>query len=190
MLIVLDAFHRFNIRHLEDTYRTLSVRDISQRDFVALDTTSDYQPSLPLQADEAATEQYILSMIARGELNATLSHPPNSSAIVHFHHGTSRASEMEQLQKVERQIERTMAVTQQIKNLDRKMTLSKEYVTWIAKTRKNSQVVGAQANISGGDVLSGSGHRQEGTDSGLETMDMGWDDGPIMDEDMMEGYEP
>jgi hypothetical protein len=187
MLIVLDAFHRFNIRHLEDTYRTLSVHDISQRDFMALDITSGYEPSLPLQADEAATEQYILAMIARGELNATLSHPSNSSAIVHFNHSTSRASEVEQQQKVERQIERTMAVTQQIKNLDRKMALSKEYVSWLAKNRKNPQMVGAQA--PGGNVLSGSG-RQEGTDSGLEAMDLGWDEGPVMDEDMMEGYEP
>ena|SRR5579862_129342 len=182
MLLVLDAFHRFNIRHLEDTYSTLSVQDICQRDFIALDTTPQDLPSLPrAHADESATEQYILSMIERGELSATLSHPPQkgeqqSSATVHFVPGSHGISEAEQLQKVEEQIERTMAVTEQIKNLDRKFGLSREYVIWAQKNKKTPTL-----------GLSLGGPKQDVED--LESMDIGWDAG-IMDEDMMEDFEP
>ncbi|KAI9787569.1 MAG: hypothetical protein M1839_000100 [Geoglossum umbratile] len=183
MLLVLDAFHRFNIRHLEDTYSTLSVHDICQRDFVALDTTSQGLPSLSrAHADESATEQYILGMIERGELSATLSHPPQteeqqSLAVVHFVPGSQGISEAEQLQKVEEQIERTVAVTEQIKNLDRKFGLSKEYITWVHKNKKTAAL---------GSSLGGP--KQDGGED-LESMDIGWDAG-VMDEDMMEDFEP
>jgi COP9 signalosome complex subunit 3 len=185
MLLVLDAFHRFNIRHLEDTYSTLSVHDICQRDFIALDTTSQDQPSIPrAHTNEAVMEQYILGMIERGELSATLSHPPQtekqrSMAMVHFLPGSHGISEAEQLQKVEEQIARTVAVTEQIKNLDRKLGLSKEYIAWVQKNKKTSQQLGSS--------LGPLGPKQDGGDD-LESMDIGWEAG-IMDEDMMEDFE-
>ncbi|KAH0565889.1 hypothetical protein GP486_000719 [Trichoglossum hirsutum] len=185
VLLVLDAFHRFNIRHLEDTYSTLSVHDISRRDFIALDTTLQGQPSLPrAHTNEAATEQYILGMIERGELSATLSHPPQteeqqSTAMVHFLPGSHGISEAEQLQKVEGQIARTVALTEQIKNLDRKLGLSKEYISWVQKNKKTSQQLGSS--------LAPLGSKQDGVDD-LESMDIGWEAG-IMDEDMMEDFE-
>ncbi|KAH0538475.1 hypothetical protein FGG08_004924 [Glutinoglossum americanum] len=186
MLLVLDAFHRFNIRHLEDTYSTLSVHDICQRDFIALDTTSQNKPSLPqAHADETATEQYILGMIERGELSATLSHPPQaeeqrSLAMVHFLPGSHGVSEVEQLRKAEEQVECTVAITEQIKNLDRKLGLSKEYIAWMHKNKKTAQQLGSS--------LGTLGPKQDGGDD-LEAMDIGWEAG-IIDEDMMEDFEP
>jgi hypothetical protein len=55
---VLDAFRRFSILKLENTYLALSIPEIGER-------------TSPDPADHAETEAYVVSLMSSGYLNAT-----------------------------------------------------------------------------------------------------------------------
>ncbi|KAF8542505.1 hypothetical protein BDD12DRAFT_824617, partial [Trichophaea hybrida] len=89
----IHAFRRMQIVALKDTYVTLSVGEIAQKNF-----------------DE--TERVILGMIERGEISATLSQDPSTSqTTVHF--DSSPVEEARNLAALEEQIQRIVALNQQ-----------------------------------------------------------------------------
>ena len=125
----LDAFRRFQIAKLTDTYMTLGVKEISRRKFEILGRGGDQEE----------TERYVLGMIEREELRASLSHetPTNQAdpgCIIYFHNKPQ--SEKRTLQALEAQIMRTVAITTQAKAWERSLGMSKEYLQFLNRNNK------------------------------------------------------
>ncbi|KAI9762569.1 MAG: hypothetical protein M4579_000372 [Chaenotheca gracillima] len=184
--LVVSALPRFAIHKLESIYSTLSIAEIHHR----LHPT-ELSRSAPSPADLQATESQILSMIASGTLNATLSQPSSSSespTVLHF--SPTQLSEDAQLAQVEEQIQRTIQVTNHIRAVDRRMANSKEYLSWLSKARQAAKKAGASGNFATmGEVGGQSGMMAGGM--GGDAMDMEWGENgyDIMDEDMMAGIQ-
>lgn len=76
--------------------------------------------------------------IERDEIRASLSHsspdPKTSETTVHFHNNP--LSELRNLRALEAQISRTISLTKQVKTMDRKLGLSKEYIQYTNRLAK------------------------------------------------------
>ncbi|EPS44261.1 hypothetical protein H072_1776 [Dactylellina haptotyla CBS 200.50] len=126
----LENFRRLGIKALTSTYSTLSVEAISSRD---LDVLGSRNNSTSLED----LERYILDMIDQKEIKASLSHLPSqsggqaTSCMVSFHDLPS--SETDILQDLEAQIARTVHITSQARQLDRKLGISKEWINYTTK---------------------------------------------------------
>ncbi|KAF8477350.1 hypothetical protein BDZ91DRAFT_774020 [Kalaharituber pfeilii] len=131
----LDAFRRFQIAGLTHTYVTLSVKEIARRNLELLGRGGG----------EDETERYVLGMIERDEIRASLSHESpslqNSGCVIHFHDNPQ--SEKRNLRGLEEQIMRTVAITNQAKTLEKKLGLSKEYISYLNKLGKSGSAGGA-----------------------------------------------
>ncbi|KAF3936719.1 hypothetical protein ABW19_dt0201161 [Dactylella cylindrospora] len=132
----LENFRRLGIKALTHTYSTLSVETIASRDL-------DVQGSRSVATSPDDLERYILDMIDRNEINASLSHlPPSSgsqsstSCMVSFH--DLPALETNILKDLEVQISRTVQITTQARQLDRKLGLSKEWINFTSKKSRGA----------------------------------------------------
>lgn len=127
----MDAFRRFQIAALTHTYVTLSVGEIARRNLEVLGRGGG----------EEETEGYILGMVERDEIRASLSHekpgPPDTESIVHFHNKPH--SELRTLRALEKQILRTVAITNEAKAFEKKLGLSKEYIQHLNKLAKSGE---------------------------------------------------
>ena len=137
---VLDAYRRFAVLKLAKTYAALSVSQIARR-------------TSPHPIDDSETERYLTSLIAAGYLNATLSQSSGStkSPILRFATssttGPHARSESQQHDDLVRQTAKTMKLANHIKQTDRRLELSKDYLEWIRKSRKAKE---AEENGDGG----------------------------------------
>ncbi|KAF3921915.1 hypothetical protein ABW20_dc0101380 [Dactylellina cionopaga] len=128
----LENFRRLGIKALTNTYSTLSVEAIASRDL-------DVQVSRNGTTSLGDLERYILDMIDRKEIKASLSHLPPSSGsqnptcMVSFH--DLPASETDILKDLEAQIARTVQTTTQARQLDKKLGVSKEWINYTSKNR-------------------------------------------------------
>ncbi|KAF8422693.1 hypothetical protein EV426DRAFT_605075 [Tirmania nivea] len=147
----MEAFRRFQIAGLTHTYVTLSVKEIARRNLEALGRGGGQEE----------TERYILGMIERDEIRASLLHDspslPNPGCVIHFHN--SPQSEKKNLRALEEQIMRTVFVTNEAKEMEKKLGLSKEYINFLNKLGK-----------SGGSGASGGGNI--GDADAMDTGDM------------------
>ncbi|KAI9810393.1 MAG: hypothetical protein M1827_006279 [Pycnora praestabilis] len=161
LIQILDAHRRFAIINLEKTYSTLSIPEISIR-------------TSPTENDHTEVEAYIVSLISSGQLNATLFHPsdPQRPTMLQFASsstaGPQAQTEAVQYKDLQDQTMKIMRLAEHVKETDRRLALSKEYIEWMKKAKKNK---GSGAIAGGGD----------------HAMDMTWDDGPV-DEDMMADF--
>lgn len=137
MVQVLDAYRQFTIAKLEATYAALPLPTVTQR-------------TSPGSNNHAETAQYITVMINDGKLNATLdqrSQDPQSW-ILRFATSSSTGprarSEQEQYDELARQASRIAKLADHVRETDRKLSLSKEYINWM-KQSKNDQ--NAPANM-------------------------------------------
>ncbi|KAI9683678.1 MAG: hypothetical protein M1829_004983 [Trizodia sp. TS-e1964] len=167
MQLVTDAFIRHDIRNLGNTYCTLSVRQICMRH-----RSSSNEILTPERLQ--AMERTILDLIARGELNATLSYSVASSqeqeAMVTFESPAASSvtcSELSKLEAVQRHGKRILELTAQIRAVDERMSNSKEFSAWRMREQR--------------------GHFGRG-DGGFvdDPMDFRWDTYG-MDEELMDG---
>lgn len=135
VLQVFDAFRRFSVLKLENTYAALSIPEIARRTF------SD-------ASDLAETESYIMSLIASGDLRATLSQSPAASGHSTLRFGSSSAgtplarSELELQQELAVQTNHLMNITKHIQENDKRMELSKEYIDYLRKVKKSKEAEG------------------------------------------------
>lgn len=116
-----DAFRRFSIMKLQSTYTALPLYTVTQR-------------TSPDPNDHAETGRYIQSLIALGHLNATLSQPNENprSWILRFAtssvSGPQARSEQQMYDELRQEMARITKLGQHIRNSNRKLTLSKEYI--------------------------------------------------------------
>ncbi|KAI4135382.1 MAG: hypothetical protein LQ347_000712 [Umbilicaria vellea] len=135
LLQVLDASRRFAVKRLEKTYAALSVSEIARR-------------TLPDPNIQAETEHYLGSLIAAGHLNATLTQSPDSShpSILRFAAspttGPLARSEAQAYKELVEQTKRISKLAEHIKETDRKLAMTKEYIEWVRKSRKQKDAGG------------------------------------------------
>ncbi|MCJ1285695.1 hypothetical protein MMC26_005036 [Xylographa opegraphella] len=126
VLQVLNAFRRFLILKLEKTY-------------AALPTSLVAQQTSPQPSNIAETESYLTSLIASGQLNATLvpSTIPSETATLRFavtsHDGPLARSELQNFKDLQMQTEKFIYLTRHIKDTERRLELSKDYLGWARK---------------------------------------------------------
>ncbi|KAL8831767.1 MAG: hypothetical protein Q9170_005157 [Blastenia crenularia] len=125
---VLDAYRQFTIIKLESTYAALPLPKVTER----ISPDSD---------NHAETAQYIAMMIGNGHLNATLDkrteHP--QSWVLRFASSSSTGphaySERESYEELIKQAARTAKLADHVRQTDRKLSLSKEYINSIKQSR-------------------------------------------------------
>lgn len=127
----MDVFRRMQIVALRDTYVTLSIEEISKKNLEVVGRGGD-------AGGKEETEGVVLGMIERDEIRASLSQSePDyklSQTTVHFHNNP--LSELRNLRALDSQISRTISLTKQVKAMDRKLGLSKEYIQWANRLAK------------------------------------------------------
>ena len=132
VLQVLDAFRRFSILKLGKTYAALTIADVAQR---TSDNPEDYD----------GTARYVTSMISAGQINATLTQADDVRRWVLRFATSSRTGSLarteEQLNdEINKQLGRTEMLSYHVRELDRKMGLSKEYIESVKKAQKNKDL--------------------------------------------------
>ncbi|EWC46713.1 hypothetical protein DRE_03958 [Drechslerella stenobrocha 248] len=143
----LENFRRLGIKALTHTYSTLSVETIASRDL-------DVQSSRNGTTSPEDLEQYILDMIDRKEIKASLSHIPLSgsqgetSCMVSFHDLPGLETDI--LEDLEGQIARTVQITTQARQLDKKLGISKEWLSYTSKAKGRGSVSGPSDHIDQG----------------------------------------
>ncbi|MCJ1251285.1 hypothetical protein MMC30_008516 [Trapelia coarctata] len=130
VLQVLEASRRFRILRLERIYAAIPISVVAQ-------LTS------PQPENHAETEAYVTSLIASGQLNATLGPSTDSTkgSMLRFSTtstgGPLARSETQQFEDLTRQTAKFVQLSKHIKATERRMELSKEYVDWARKNRRN-----------------------------------------------------
>lgn len=149
---VLEAYRRFNILALGQTYSTLPLSKVREHDINLV------PEGTKVQSLESDTESFVLSLIASGDLKATLL--PQSSGVesimLCFQSSIPQISEQEQLRNVEKQKEKILALDEHIKSADCRLRLSKEYIGWEYKTKKAKESAGPTmqgAGFGAGDTM-------------------------------------
>ncbi|KAJ6261111.1 hypothetical protein Dda_3776 [Drechslerella dactyloides] len=138
----LENFRRLGIKALTHTYSTLSVETIASRDLDVLGSRGSISTE--------DLERYILDMIDRKEIKASLSHIPDpnssqgaTSCMVSFHDLPSLETDI--LEELEAQITRTVQITTQARQLDKKLGISKEWINYTGKAKGRGGSVGGPA---------------------------------------------
>lgn len=146
---VIRHFTESQVISLSKTYVSLPLEDIAHH----------------LGEDPEVAEHYLGSLVASGQLNATLERPDTASPILRFHSNRSSGplarSEKQLHADLVGQKQRILELADHLKDADRRLRLSKEYVDY-AKTRRD--------------------RKEQTGDNGA--MDLDWG-GPGDDEDMM-----
>jgi COP9 signalosome complex subunit 3 len=156
VLHVLAAYQKFQIRNLTNIYSKISIPEV-----INLTTSAETGNRLP---SPQAAETLVENMIAEGSLHAILSRSPNQPAVLTFTNG-SVLSEAEAQKELTGSMDFLHALTQEIKETDRRLTHEKEYIKYVQKQKKNA------------------GYNLRDGANGSSGMDMDWND--IEDEDLM-----
>ena len=118
----VNAYRQFSVRHLEQTYRALTVAEVARR--------TSQNPN-----DHAEAANYLLELISRGQLDAKVSSNSSNepaSWVLRFNSVTSdnttAQSEEKQYAALRRQIETIATLTNDVREADRQLGLGKEYI--------------------------------------------------------------
>jgi COP9 signalosome complex subunit 3 len=148
----VHAFQRMQIVALRDTYVTLGVGEIAQKKFdVARPADETEGPDeierviLGMVRNEICrlvvrwrSNNHAFLQIERAEISASLSQsgpdPSASQTTVHF--DSSPVEEARNLALLEEQIQRIVALNEQVKQMDRKLGLTKEYIQFTTRQGK------------------------------------------------------
>lgn len=129
---VIDAFRRFSILKLGQTYIALTIADVAKR---TSDNPNDYN----------GTAHHLMSLISAGQLNATITQANDvRNWVLRFATSSTTgplARTEEQInEEIIKQFAHTTALSNHVKELDRKMGLSKEYIDWAKKAQKSKEL--------------------------------------------------
>ncbi|KAL2073687.1 hypothetical protein VTL71DRAFT_11013 [Oculimacula yallundae] len=128
ILEVMAAWQRFQIRDLATVYSKISIPEI-----VSQTTSAETGYKLPTaQLGEALVQ----NMIQRGDINATLSHPPTGPAILTFSPSGAALTERQMQSELAASTSRIQDLTKEIKQTDRIITHDKEYIKYMQKMKK------------------------------------------------------
>lgn len=143
---VIDAFRRFSILRLERTYVALRILDVAHR-------------TSPEPTDYAETAAYVSSLISSGYLNATLtqsSEEPHAWVLrfaASSTTGPQGRTEQQQYEDLVKQTTRTMKLSDHVREADRRLGLSKEYLDWARRIQK-SKDAGGNVELGGFGTMS------------------------------------
>ena len=119
---VISAYRQFSVQHLEQAYRALTVADVTRR-------------TSPNPEDYAGTANYLLELIQKDLLEAEVSSGSSDEPatwVLRFNSfdgkNISAQSEDQQYDALKRQIEKVSSLTDDVREADRQLGLSKEYV--------------------------------------------------------------
>lgn len=131
---VIDAYRKFSILELEKTYSALTIAEIARC------TSSDPH-------DYAETGRYVVHLISSRQLNATISEPSQDPEtwIIRFSDSASgplARSEEQQYEALLKQTRKVKTLTDHIKEIDRKLSLSKDLIADAKKRRKEKNEQG------------------------------------------------
>ncbi|MCJ1477882.1 hypothetical protein MMC13_006555 [Lambiella insularis] len=128
VLQVLDAFRRFLILKLGQTYAALPTNLVAQQ------TSSD-----PTNVPE--TDAYLTALIASGQLNAVLT-PPSATGLSMLRfastlsEGPLARSEAQNYEDLQHHSNKLTQLAKHIKDTDRRFELSREYFEWARKNKR------------------------------------------------------
>lgn len=120
---------------LQKAHVALHIRDVAHR-------------TSPKPADYVETLRYVASLILSGQLNATLVESPEdpAAAILRFptasQPGPQTRTEEQLLEDLRAQTSRIANLTDHVREIDRRLGLSKEYIDSVKKMHKNKDVGG------------------------------------------------
>ena len=131
---VVEAYRKFSILELEKTYCALTVSEIAR-------CTS------PDPYDYAETGQYVVHLISSRQLNATISEPSQDPAtwVIRFSDSASgplARSEEQQYEALSKQTRKVKTLTDHIKEIDRKLSLSKDLIADAKRKKKEKNEQG------------------------------------------------
>ena len=135
---MFDAYRRFSITKLGEIYKALYIPEVAKR-------------TSPDPNDLSETESYISSLIASGQLNATLSRSATArgSSVLRFADSATTGhhlrTEAQMHSDIINQTRRVAKVSQAVQDTDRRMGVSKEYVSFAKKQKKNRDDFGIGA---------------------------------------------
>lgn len=125
---MVKAFRQFSVLQLGKTFAALTVADVTRR-------------TSPNPNDYADTGDYVIHLISTGVLNATISQPSNDPAswILRFTDSASgplSRTEEQQHQHLEKQTQKIISLINHIREVDRKLSLNKDYIAEAKKAKK------------------------------------------------------
>ena len=125
---MVKAFRQFSVLKLGNTFAALTVADVARR-------------TSPDPNDYAESGEYVIHLISTGVLNATISQPSNDPAswILRFSDSTSGPlshTEEQQHQHLEKQTRKIKLLMEHIHEVDRKLSLNKDYIAEAKKAKK------------------------------------------------------
>ena len=125
---VIDAYRQFSVSKLSHIFAALTISDIARK-------------TSPAPNNFQETASYIQRLISTGKLNATISNKSgeHKTWIVRFSESTSgplARSEEQQHEDLIKQTRRVKVLIDHIRETDRKLGLSKDYINDAKKKRK------------------------------------------------------
>ncbi|KAL9035705.1 MAG: hypothetical protein Q9180_004717 [Flavoplaca navasiana] len=131
VLQVLDAYRQSTVAKLESTYVALPLSEVGQR-------------TSPNPNDHTETAQYIAAMISNGQINATIEQTGNNPGSWVLRFGSSPTqTEQHQHEEVKKQVAKTAKVAEYVRETDRKLSLNKEYISWLKQKADMSAAANA-----------------------------------------------
>lgn len=126
---IIEAYRKFSVKRLNQTFAALTIANVARK-------------TSPQPNDYAETGQYIVSLISARELNATISKPSDDPAswIVRFADSSSgplARSEEQEYNALVKQTHKVKSLIDHIRETDRKLSLSKEYVNEVKRKKKD-----------------------------------------------------
>ncbi|KAL8897331.1 MAG: hypothetical protein Q9192_002635 [Flavoplaca navasiana] len=119
VLQVLDAYRQSTVAKLESTYVALPLSEVGQR-------------TSPNPNDHTETAQYIAAMISNGQIDATIQQTGNNPGSWVLRFGSSPTqTEQHQHEELKKQVAKTAKVAEHVRETDRKLSLNKEYISWL-----------------------------------------------------------
>lgn len=129
VLQVVDAFRRFSILKLENTYVALRIAEVAER-------------TSPDPKNYVETAHYIMTLIKSKQLNAELNETSEDPQhwILRFAQtptsGPQARTEQRQYSELLDQTRRTSRLIVHVRDVDQRLGLSKEYIDWAKKAQK------------------------------------------------------
>lgn len=126
---MIAAYRQFSVLELGKTFAALTVSDITRR-------------TSPDPNDYAETGQFMIHLISSGHLKATVSQPSDDPAgwIVRFSDSSTSPladAEDRQYEALVRHTQNIKYINENIREIDRKLSLSKDYLAEVKKGKKN-----------------------------------------------------
>jgi COP9 signalosome complex subunit 3 len=133
---VFHAFRKFQVQRLGNTFAALPIVEVAAR-------------TSPDPTDISETTAYVTSLIAAGELNATMAASPPSQATLRFSPAGSNKSELQIRQSLAYQTSEMRDLLAAISNNEHRLEISKEYVDMLKKLKKAKE----QGGEKGGEQI-------------------------------------